>query len=130
MLGGFFRIAAHGAGDAAAHVILEHEQAGLPGGSDDGRELGEHVETVLILFDHPLHAAHLAFHAAQAGEDLRFVMGIGGRAPRLSPNIVHVSVREAHQCLRVCDFHTSIIPQGGNQVKVRRGVNDGQASLS
>jgi hypothetical protein len=65
-----------GSENAAPHVILEHEQSRLAGRGDDGRELSQHVETVLILFHHPLHAAHLALHAAQAGHDLGLVMSV------------------------------------------------------
>src|SRR5215211_3651386 len=68
-----------GVEDAAADVVFEDEETGGTGGSDDGGELGQNVEAVLVLLDHPLDAPHLALHPAQARQDLRLVGSVGGR---------------------------------------------------
>lgn len=71
-----------GAEDTAADVVVQHQQTCLTGGSHDRRELRQHVDTVLISFDHPLHAPDLPLHPTQTSQDFRLVVGIGGRAPR------------------------------------------------
>ena len=89
-----------------------------------GRELGQHVEAVLILFDHALHTAHLALHAAQAGHDLGLVMGVrcGGPRRRLNslssacPVPLDESNGSSHVGVNCC--HVSIIPRSGILVNI------------
>src|SRR5262245_3141965 len=58
--------AADGVVDAMLDMVLEHLVLYLLEGGAHGLQLGEDVDAVALLIDHPLDAAHLAFDAAQA----------------------------------------------------------------
>src|SRR5215218_6726372 len=54
--------------DAVAQVFLEQAQRDRLQGLRHGRDLGEDVDAVLLVLDHPLQAAGLALDPAQALE--------------------------------------------------------------
>ena len=56
----------HRLGDAVAEVLLKQAERDRLQGLSGGRDLGEDVDAVLVLVDHPLQAADLAFDPAQA----------------------------------------------------------------
>ena len=67
-------------GDRVAHavgdVILEQLRADLLERGLDGRDLGQDVDAVAILVDHPLDAAHLPFDPVQALDDQVLVLRV------------------------------------------------------
>ena len=62
--GGRGVVARHGVGNAVAHVAVEHPHRDLLERGLDGRHLGEDVDAVGVLPDHPLEPADLALDAA------------------------------------------------------------------
>src|SRR4030095_5101255 len=58
--------AADGVVDAMLDMVLEHLVLHLLEGGPYGLQLGQDVDAVALLIDHPLNAAHLALDAAQA----------------------------------------------------------------
>ena len=50
------------------HVLLDQAQADAVERLGGGGDLGEHVDAVLVLLDHPLDPADLALDAAKAAE--------------------------------------------------------------
>ncbi len=55
-----------GVGDAGLQVLAKHKALDLPKGSLHGVDLGEDVNTVSVLLDHPLEATHLALNLPEA----------------------------------------------------------------
>src|SRR5699024_5635694 len=55
---------------AVGHVLLQQHQAHPLERGLQCRDLGEHVDAVFLLGDHPLHTAHLAFDALHARDQL------------------------------------------------------------
>ena len=64
--------------DAVLQVLVEQVQADTLQRLADGCDLGEDVDAVGVLVDHPLQATDLALDAAQPGEDLLLVVGVSG----------------------------------------------------
>src|SRR5215218_2306666 len=67
--------------DAAADVAVEQPEGHLVEGGLDGRDLGDHVDAVLVLVDHAGDAADLPLDAAQAGLELLLLHGVAGHGP-------------------------------------------------
>ena len=59
------RIGGGGVAHAVAHVLVEQTETDALQRLRDRHDLREHVDAVLVVVDHPLQAAHLAFDAAQ-----------------------------------------------------------------
>jgi hypothetical protein len=66
------------AGDAVVQVLVEQFDADALQRLADCGDLGEHVDAVGVVLDHPRQPADLAFDAAEPGEELLLVFGISG----------------------------------------------------
>ena len=96
--------------DAAADVVLEDEEACCAQGGDDCRDLGEDIDAVLVVLNHPADAADLALDPAQAGEDLGLVVGVRGvRGDRVAWCAVSLLRFDCDGC-GLCGCHDSMIP--------------------
>ena len=82
------------AGDAVADVLVEDLERERLERRVDGGDLGEDVDAVAVVLDHPLDAAHLAFDAVQALDERVLVLrvavdvglGLGGLAHDFTPS--------------------------------------------
>src|SRR4051812_19751373 len=63
-------LAVLGADDAVAGVLVEQAECDLVERGLHRADLGQHVDAVAVLLDHPLHAAHLALDAVEALQQL------------------------------------------------------------
>ena len=57
-------------------VLVEQAEPDALQRLGDRRDLGEHVDAVLVVLDHPLQPAHLAFDAAQPAEVVVLADGV------------------------------------------------------
>ena len=63
-------------GDAVVQVLVEQLHADALQRLADGGDLGEHVDAVRVVLDHPTEAADLALDAAQPRQQLLLVVGV------------------------------------------------------
>src|ERR671913_1534780 len=56
----------YGRPDAVLYVVLEQDGADLLQRRDDAGDLGQDVDAVVLLVDHPLHTAHLTLDPLKA----------------------------------------------------------------
>src|SRR5438874_437652 len=80
--------AGEGVGDAMREVLVEQLDGDRLERLGHGRDLVEDVDAVLVLVDHPLQAAHLAFDTTQPLVDRFLVVGVAGHAITLYPTWV------------------------------------------
>src|SRR3954468_5230793 len=73
-------------GDAVAEMILEKLDRDCPQRGRGCGDLGQHVDAVLILIDHPLQPADLALDPAEPLEDRLLVVGVTALDHRTSPS--------------------------------------------
>src|SRR4249919_3701756 len=77
---GAFAVATGGrAGDAMVQVLVEQFDADALQGLADRGDLGQHIDAVRVVLDHPRQAADLPFDAAEPGEELLLVVGVSGK---------------------------------------------------
>ena len=68
-----------GVGDAVAQVVVEQLHGDALQRLGGGGHLGEHVDAVRVVLDHPLQPADLALDALQPRQHRRFVVVVPGR---------------------------------------------------
>ena len=81
-----------GADHAVLGMVLEQAQGDLVEGGLDRRDLGDDVDAVALLFDHPPDPADLALDPAQPLEQRLLVARVGGglfAAPAISRSLGH-----------------------------------------
>ena len=69
--------------DAVAHVVLQQAQAHGLEGLGGGGDLGQDVNAVHVLLDHPRDTADLALHAPQALEVVVLGSGVASHVSSL-----------------------------------------------
>jgi hypothetical protein len=72
-----------GAYNTPSDMVFQNQEPRLASRGDDGRELGQDIQAVLVLIDHALHTAYLAFHPAQPCQNLGLVMRVRCGTPPL-----------------------------------------------
>jgi hypothetical protein len=77
--GTFGTTGGYGVGDTVVKVVFEESNGNALEGFGHRGNLGEHVDTVSLLFDHALKPAHLALDAFQSSEVVCLVWRISGR---------------------------------------------------
>src|SRR5918994_2288747 len=129
--------------DAAADVAVEQAERDLVDGGLDGRDLGDHVDAVLVLVDHAGHAADLALDAAQPGLQLLLLHGVAGHGASsacmpytrveylMVPGVGIHGASEVALATRV-DLPIEGMTCGACAARIERGLNriDGVASAS
>ena len=84
-----------GVDNAVRQVILEQPHGNRLERTRGGRDLGQHLDAVRILVDHPLYASDLALNSAQPSQQGGLVAAVAG---------------DAGQVLRCCRIHVDTIP--------------------
>src|SRR5215204_2242212 len=79
LFGPFFLLRGGPTHDAVAGVVVEQAQRDLVERRLHGGDLGEHVDAVAVVFDHPLDAADRGLDPAEAVEELVFCGGVSAR---------------------------------------------------